>query len=410
DTLLVVSVLDNGPSAKAGLIKGDKIIAVNDTTIAGKKIPQEQIFKKLRGKGGTSVKVNLLRNHELISKNITRGSIPNPSLNAAYMLNETVGYIKLERFSSTTYKEFIDAMNDLKKHGLKKLILDLRDNGGGYLEEATEIADEFISENKILVYTQGRVFGKEEFKARVAGVFEEGDLVLLINEGSASASEVIAGCLQDYDRATIVGARSFGKGLVQHQYKLSNGGYLRLTVAKYYTPSGRCIQKSYRETKDAYYHEVLERNDSVQFISATDTTTYFTASGKKVYGGGGITPDVMVKQTSILTNAMLEKVLGNISFQEIAYGYALANQTELMKSFPTEKEFISNYKVSDDLIKLALKDQKDLTIGEEAKNYIIMRIKSSMARYLFDNNAFFEAQAKDDVVLMKGLEVISNMK
>src|SRR4030095_10619993 len=259
DTVHVTSVLPEGPSDVAGLQAGDQFLKVGDSLVAGNKINPDRIKKLLRGPGTSQVKLAMLRNHEQKVFTVRRGTIPLPSLDAAYMLDQGVGYIKLNKFAETTYEEFMQSLENLKKNKLKQLILDLRGNGGGILQEAVQIADEFLDDQKLIVYTQGNKIPKETYNAKPEGLFENGKLIVLVDELSASASEVLAGSLQDWDRATIVGRRSFGKGLVQEQYQLSDASALRLTVARYYTPLGRSIQKPYNNGLDEYNKELFER-------------------------------------------------------------------------------------------------------------------------------------------------------
>ncbi len=284
DTVNVLNVIKDGPSDKAGLQVGDKIIRVNDTTlIAGKKLQPDNIRKLLRGERGSNVKVTVLRDKKLIPVVITRGAIPLPSVDVAYMLDSTTGFIHLSKFSETTYGEFMQSLEKLQAQGLKKLILDLRGNGGGFLNQAVNIADEFLDGSKMIVYTQGANVPKYEYHSKKEGFFEQGKLALLVDEGSASASEVLAGALQDWERATIIGRRTFGKGLVQEQFGLSDGSALRLTVARYYTPLGRNIQKPYNSGYEEYEGEIYNRFHNGEVVKA-DTTRNSGAAYKTKKG------------------------------------------------------------------------------------------------------------------------------
>jgi len=415
DTLNVVNVLKDGPSQKAGVEVGDKFINVNDSLIAGNKIDNEKARKLLRGDFNTKVDISILRNNQSKVLSITRGIIPLKSVDAAYMIDATVGYIRLNKFSVTTYKEFMIALTDLNKKGLQKLILDLRDNGGGVLDEAIEIADELLEGDKLITYTVGKHLPKKEYRCRRQGQFEKGALVVLADENTASASEVLLGALQDWDRATIVGRRTFGKGLVQDQYDLSDGSALRLTVARYYTPIGRSIQRSYKNGEKAYYDEVSNRfkDGETQFADSVknDTSKVFkTKNGKKVYASGGITPDYFVAlDTSGFTkNTALIYNKGTIN--NFTYHYYLQNKTQLL-AYKNSKEFSTNFLFSDanwkQFVAFAAKDSVNLnstTIKE--KNNLSNVLKATLARQLWRNDGYFEVMNLSDLEVKKALEVL----
>jgi len=301
DTVIINTVIPGGPSEKIGLKAGDRIVEINDSVVAGRHINQNDIVKQLKGPKGTKVKVGILRKGEpdLLEFTITRGKIPLYSVDVSYMLNDSTGYIKISKFARTTYKEFIKAIDTLKARGMTQMILDLRSNTGGYMDAATHIANQFLPKNTLIVYTKGRAHPREDVYADGTGEFQKGRLVVLIDEYSASASEILAGAIQDNDRGTIMGRRSFGKGLVQEPLVLSDGSAIRLTIARYYTPTGRCIQKPYDKGNKEYYHDIQERisngelevADSIHFA---DSLKFKTPDGKIVYGGGGIMPDVFI--------------------------------------------------------------------------------------------------------------------
>ena len=410
DTLMVTSVIAGGPSAEAGIQTGDKFIKVNDSIIAGKKLSTEALVKKLRGASGTKAKITLLRNNKAINEiTITRGKIPMYSIDAAYMMNATTGYMKINRFSATTYKEFMAKMELLKNAGMKKLLLDVRDNPGGFLEIAVQILDELIAGKKKIVYTKGRDRKSETLSAYKDGIFEVGKIVVLIDEGSASAAEIVSGALQDYDRATLVGRRTFGKGLVQEQFPLANGGALRLTVARYYIPSGRCIQKDYSHGKELYMEDVMDRykhgelvnKDSIKF---KDTTVYKTMGGRRVYGGGGISPDVFVPLNDNKYSKNLGEVLGTGYLTEIVNDYYVANK-EKLKLFPAVGDLIKNYtvdtKILGDLQKRCAADRITAICLANAndKQLITTRIKAQLAKALYGAAAQYQVyNAADEMV------------
>ena len=336
DTIMVVSAISGGPSEAVGLRSGDRIVEVNDTLVAGIGINNNDVMRKLRGQGGTKVKVKVFRRGtpKLISFTITRGKIPIYSLDAAFMANPKTGYIRISRFAATTYDEFMQAAEKLSQKGMSKMIIDLRGNPGGYLDAATKIADEFIADGKSIVYTEGKSRPRADYDATAGGKFEDFPVVVLIDEGSASASEILAGALQDWDRASIVGRRSFGKGLVQEQTVLPDGSAIRLTIARYYTPTGRSIQKPYKDGYEQYNNELSERFahqellnlDSIKF---PDSLKYTTPKGKVVYGGGGIMPDVFVPlDTTDSSNPFLNIALAGGELTDFAYDYVDKNRSD----------------------------------------------------------------------------------
>jgi len=418
DTVNVVYVMPGGPSDKAGLQLADRILKVNDQVIVGKKLTSEGVKNLVRGPINSQVNLTILRSNHLMTIPIIRGRIPVPSLDAGYMIDKTTGYIKLNKFSENTYDEFMDALQKLEKQGLKKLILDLRGNGGGLMEQAIQIADEFLDGNKLIVYTEGMNSPKEEFTAKRPGLFETGNLVVLVDELSASASEILSGALQDWDRATIVGRRTFGKGLVQKQYELSDGSALRLTVARYYTPVGRSIQRSYDQGKVAYMEDIWQRYKDGELLYADSNKinkgqVYKTFIEKRpVYGGGGIMPDVFVP---IDTNDVQKNVtllyLEASSFSRFVYDYYIHHVSQF-DQYSSAVDFAQRFSgISDvwnQLEKYALKDSIYLkNISAKDQLGIKERLKAYLARYKWRTEGFYEVLNMNDEAVKKALEVVN---
>lgn len=410
DTLNVSQILKDGPAQKAGILIGDQFIKANTILIAGVKMDVDSIRNLLRGARESKLTLTVLRKNKLISIPIQRNIIPINSIDAAYMLDRETGYIKINKFSKQTYKEFMTALTELNKKGMHKLILDLRDNGGGVLDEAIEIADEFLAEDKLITYTEGKHRPKKEYRCRRLGQFETGGLVVLCDEGSASASEVLMGALQDWDRATIIGRRSFGKGLVQEQYDLSNGAALRLTVARYYSPMGRSIQRDYTNGGKAYYDEIEMRlyngDDSAQQSNQNKNSKLFTTpKGKKLYGGGGITPDIYQAPD---TTSMNDKI--RLLFSKgIANHYALIYSNRfksVLKQFNSPIAFAEKFNFSDndwnDFSVYSKKDSVNIsTITPSEKNDVVQFLKSSIARFIWNKEGFYQAVNVDDEMIKK---------
>ena len=414
DTVNVVSVLPKGPSENAGLMAGDQFLKVGDSVVAGVDISPATIKSLLRGPAGSSVQVTMLRGKEKKLLTIKRGTIPLPSLDAAYMLDRETGLIRISKFSQTTYEEFMQAMENLQGKGLKKLILDLRGNGGGILGEAVDIADEFLDGDKLIVYTQGDKIAKEEYRCKRPGLFERGKLVVLTDEGSASASEIVAGALQDWDRATIVGRRTFGKGLVQEQYDLSDGAALRLTVARYYTPSGRSIQKSYKgnggyrdEIMSRYYHGELVTADSNKIQQGK---AYKTSQGKLVYSGGGIMPDVFVPFDTTSYSSALSSLYISNTLNDFVYNYFIRHKEEL-KQYPSAVAFAQQFRQEEalwsELVTFAAKDSIDLQqVPPADKANAQRRVKALIARQPWRTEGFYQVLNISDPTVRKALEVL----
>lgn len=354
DTIIVVDVISGGPSEKVGIIAGDKIVAIDGKPATGDTINSNFVLSKLRGKKGTIVNVSILRKskNKILDFTITRDKIPLTSIDAVLMATPEVGYIRLDRFSRTSMDEFHKALSDLKAKGMKDLILDLRGNGGGFMDIAIELADEFLSADKLIVYTEGISSPKQNFNSTAKGGFEKGKLVLLIDEGSASASEIVSGAIQDWDRGLVVGRRSFGKGLVQRPFDLPDGSVIRLTTARYHTPTGRCIQKSYSDGLDDYYGDFAKRYNNGELSNADkihfpDSLKYYTNNKRVVYGGGGIMPDIFIPMdTSKISDYYVDLRRKNV-FNDYIMDYVDKNRESLKQKYPDFKKFQSEFMLDD---------------------------------------------------------------
>ncbi|MBP1630253.1 MAG: peptidase [Bacteroidetes bacterium] len=350
DTIYVVDVIRGGPSEKVGVMAGDKIIKVDDFVATGDTIKNDWVFKHLRGEKGSKVIVTIERKgrKEPIVFNITRDKIPIVSVDTWFMLDKTTGYIRLDRFAQNSLEEVQNALKDLQKQGMKDLVFDLRGNGGGYLDVAFKLCDEFLSDDKLLVYTEGVSSPKQEYKAEAKGIFEKGKLVVLIDEGSASASEILSGAIQDWDRGVVVGRRSFGKGLVQRPFNLPDGSQIRLTTSRYFTPSGRCIQKPWNDGLDSYFNDYMKRYQHKELItqdsiSFPDSLKYSTANGRVVYGGGGIMPDIFVPIDTSRASDYLINLRSKGVFNNFAMKWVDENRVEFLKKYPTFEAFDKSY-------------------------------------------------------------------
>ena len=417
DTVHVLYVMPGGPSDKAGLQIGDRIIKVNDSSIVSKTMPSADIRKMIRGKEGTKVKLTILRGITTQFFEVIRGSIPLPSLDAAYMMDASTGYIKLSKFSRSTYREFMEALERLQKQGLRKLVLDLRNNGGGFIDQAVNIADEFLDDDKMIVYTQGVNVQKEEYRSKRDGLFEQGNLVILVDELTASASEILAGAVQDWDRGTIIGRRTFGKGLVQGQYDLSDGSAIRLTIARYYTPSGRSIQRPYGKGKKVYLEEIYDRYQNGEMLHADsihyamDQIFRTKLNNRVVYGGGGIAPDIFVPiDTGVVTRSVARLYLDG-RFNNFVYKYYI-DHLPLFQQYKSPADFATRYQNSEDawegLVDYAMKDSINLkNIPEKDKKSLQDQIKAYLARLKWRTQGFYQVYNNYDPMVLKAREVLT---
>ena len=413
DTVNVMYVIPGGPSDKAGLQIGDKILKVNDYSLTTKNLPGDSIKKYIRGERGSTINLTIERGTAVKSVVVTRGTVPVPSIDAAYMIDKTIGYIKLNRFTSTSYAEFMQALEDLKKQGLQKLMLDLRDNGGGFMDEAINMADEFLDKDKLIVYTVGAHKPKREYRCKRPGLFEEGKLTILVNELSASASEVLTGALQEWDRATVIGRRTFGKGLVQEQYDLPDGAAIRLTVARYYTPLGRSIQRPYDKGKKEYMDEIWQRYSNGEALYAdsnkiSNGKQYKTNGGKVVYGGGGIMPDIFVPIDTAGYPAGIRDLLFDGRFNNFVYRYYLQHRSQV-ESYQSAEDYNKSFAYTNELwnafSNFVSADSVSLTsLTTKQKDALQERLKAYLARFKWRNYGFYEVLNNDDTVVQKALE------
>lgn len=422
DTLLVINTVSGGPSEKAGILAGDRIIMVGDSTIAGMKYPTKEIQRRLRGPRGSKVRLGVLRQGEkkMLWFDLKRDKIPVNSIDASYMAAPGVGYIKLSRFALTTAKEVESAIETLRGKGMKDIIIDLQNNGGGYLNAAAELAEQFLLDGELVVYTQGRAEGRRNYITRRNDNVFRGRLVILMDEQSASASEIFAGCMQDVDRGVIIGRRSFGKGLVQRPIDLPNGGMIRLTVAHYYTPSGRDIQKPYvKGDQKSYQHDLIDRLHKGELTSADsihlpDSLLFHTRGGRKVYGGGGIMPDVFIPLDTTKLSQAHRAVIAKGTMNTFTLNYFKANQAKLKKKMPSLDDFISQkFEISDDMVKdfiaLAQKDNvaSDSLETLRTNQMFKMHLKAYLANDLYENGAFTRIMNQTNEAFLKALDVLA---
>mgnify|MGYP000867712082 FL=1 len=416
DTIHVQNVIKNGPAERAGILAGDKIVAIDGKPFVGKVVTNEEAMHRLKGPKDTKVKIGIIRygQSKVLNFTVTRGEIPQKSIPAVYMLDATTGYIRIKSFGETTYTELLIALATLSQQGFSNLVIDLRDNTGGYLQSAVQMANEFLPKNKLIVYTQGRKSPRQEYKSDGHGSYQKIPLVVLINEGSASASEIFAGAMQDNDRATIIGRRSFGKGLVQQQIAFSDGSMIRLTIARYYTPSGRCIQKPYvnGDNKD-YEQDLIARYQHGEFFNQDSIKhtgpAYHTSIGRVVYGGGGITPDIFIPEDTLgMTSYFKQASISGLILQ-FAFTYTDDNRLKLndFKTMMALADYLDRQNIVDKFATYADKH------GLQRRNLLIQKSHKLLERYLnsriiynmLDESAWHQYINQDDPTVKAALDV-----
>lgn len=421
DTIMVTQTISGGPSEKLGIRSGDRIVKIADSVVTNIKITNNDVLKKLRGDKGTKVKVSIYRRSspELVEYTITRDKIPLFSVEASYMAVPGVGYIKISRFADTTVDEFKEALAKLKTQNIQSLVLDLTGNGGGYLNRAIELADEFLASGKKVVYTEGRNTMRQESYATSTGGWEKGRLIVLVDEGSASASEIVTGAVQDWDRALVIGRRTFAKGLVQKPFPLPDGSAVRLTIARYYTPSGRCIQKHYEpddqnyemDLSNRFQHGELYSADSIKFI---DSLKFSTNAGRTVYGGGGIMPDVFVPLDTSMSSKYYDELRRMGVINDFTLSYTDDNRAELKKNYADVFEFKKNFQLTEDFINKfqAYADKKGVKRDEAgfktSDKLIRTQVKALIARDLFGTNAYYVVVNDINSFYLKALQCLED--
>lgn len=418
DTIMVVSTITGGPSEKQGIRAGDRIVKVDDKVVAGVGIQNEDVMKMLRGKKKTTVKIGIMRDgfKQVYDYTVTRDVIPTYTLDIAYMIDDHTGYIKINQFGATTGKEFSEAISKLKKKGMSKMILDLRSNSGGFLDAAIQVCDEFLPKGEMIVYTEGLRVPTDKIYATRYGNFETGEVVVLIDDFSASASEIVAGAIQDNDRGIVIGRRSFGKGLVQRQIDLADKSSIRLTVARYHTPSGRCIQRQYGNGTEAYYEDFIDRYyrgemnhaDSIKF---DENQKFITKKGRTVYGGGGIMPDYFIPLDEDSTLNAFYQVLNSSAIIQFAFNYATENKATLLKQYPTANDYVQEMTISNDLLKQLLNfyiqknGQKVQNINNESIKELKIWLKALIGRDVYKDEAFYPVINSNDKAILKALSI-----
>ncbi len=418
DTVNIVAVISGGPSEGVGILAGDKLVEVNDSAFTGKTLNNERVMRTLRGKKGTEVVLGVRRQgeKELLRFTVVRGDIPVHAVDAQFIIDSNIGFIRVSKFSENTYDEFIQALASLRQQGADRYIIDLRENSGGYMEQAIKMANEFLERGDMIVYSEGRAYPRYEARSNGLGRFKEVPLVVLIDEFSASASEIFAGAMQDNDRATIIGRRSFGKGLVQNQLAFADGSAVRLTIARYYTPSGRCIQKPYEMGKQAdYMKDLVERYENGEFFSKDsihekDTTVYFTKKGRVVHGGGGIMPDIFVGRDTSLYTAWYKSVVNRAYTYQFAYQYTDRHRKELKRyrSWEEMESYLKRQNIRGEMVEFA--KQKGVEPNEaqiQKSTPLLMRILYAyIVRDMLGDEGFFPLYERDDEITQRAVEEI----
>ena len=424
DTILVVSTIPGGPSEKVGLKAGDRIIKIKGEKVAGIGIENQGVRDRLMGEKGTEVSVSIKREgvHKLLKFNIVRDEIPIHSLDASYLIDNNTGYIKLNRFSATTIDEFQEAFIKLKQKGMEDLVLDLRGNSGGYLKTARRLADQFLEDSKMIVYTQGRKSPRRNYRAISEGTFENGKLSVLIDEGSASASEIVAGAIQDWDRGVLIGRRSFGKGLVQRPFRLPDSSMIRLTIARYYTPLGRLIQKPYKNSRDAYKNEIQKRYEHGEMvhpdsINFPDSLKYYTKKNDRVvYGGGGIMPDIFIPADTSEYSDYYRKIVGKGIMNNFTISYIDNNRKKINEKYDSFKKYKNTFEVSSSMLdNLKSKAKAEgVEFNEEqyktSKTAIKQQIKALIARDVWNTSEYYEILNADDEAIKRAAKIMNSDK
>ena len=423
DTITVISPTAGGPSEKVGIMAGDQFIKIDGEEAFGKKVDNEYVQKHLRGKKGTKVTVSVKRGNdpELLDFEIIRDKIPLNSINAAYMLNNHIGYIKLDRFAQESTKEFKEAFIKLQALGMTSLIFDLRGNTGGYLNTAIELVDQFIGEDKLIVFTEGLRSPRQEWRSTAAGLYTTGKLVVLIDEGSASASEILSGAVQDHDRGVVIGRRSFGKGLVQRPFNLPDGAQIRLTTSRYHTPSGRCIQRPYENGVEDYAKEMTKRLEHGEYFHADsihfpDSLKFKTDGGRTVYGGGGIMPDLFIPVDTSYNSKLYTNLVRKGALNRFTTDYGLKHREEIKTQYGNFERFNKDFEVDQVLIdglKKAAEEAKVEWNDEQFKHsekFILLQVKALIARNVWDTQEYYRVMASEDAGVKKALEILGNDK